>query len=38
MVGWKEEGGKRAQQPFYFGNDLVLQQQQIRSDSDNIDG
>jgi hypothetical protein len=22
MVGWKEEGGKRVQQPFYFGDDL----------------
>ncbi len=22
MVGWKEEGGKRVQQPFYFGTDL----------------
>ena len=22
MVGWKDEGGKRVQQPFYFGTDL----------------
>jgi hypothetical protein len=22
MVGWKEVGGKRIQQPFYFGTDL----------------
>ena len=22
MVGWKDEGGKRIQQPFYFGTDL----------------
>src|SRR5689334_13272286 len=22
MVGWKEEDGKRVQQPFYFGTDL----------------
>src|SRR4051794_22433571 len=22
MVGWKEDGGKRVQQPFYLGDDL----------------
>ena len=22
MVGWREEGGKRVQQPFYLGVDL----------------
>ena len=22
MIGWKDEGGKRVQQPFYLGSDL----------------